>query len=47
VSGINADAPLVEVSVVPGILECFPRALEEDAVLRIHHLGLAMVDAEE
>jgi hypothetical protein len=46
-AGIHADAPAVLLRVVAGPLQRLPGALQEQALLRVHDLGLAGVVAEE
>jgi len=42
----HADAPLDPRRVVTGVLEHMPGLFEQEALLRVHDLGLARGDAE-
>ena len=46
-AGEHADRTAVAARIAAGVLECFPGAFEEHALLRIGELGLARVHAEE
>ena len=45
--GEDADAAREALGVVAGVLQRFPRRLEQQAMLRVGVLGLARIDAEE
>ncbi|RYE86348.1 MAG: hypothetical protein EOO78_37220, partial [Oxalobacteraceae bacterium] len=46
-AGVHADRAGIVARVVTGMLDRFPRALQEQALLRVHELGLACRHAEE
>jgi hypothetical protein len=46
-AGINCDRARVGLRVIPAVLQGFPAALEEDALLRINELSLLGQDAKE